>query len=190
MRVFLILIGFAGGLATVTTCGYYRRDQRIFNTFVRAGTIILVTTGIALASLIALCAFKYCRSKFVAVWRKRDQIGSQKNQCGSQTQETVESKEQRVDNDNELYTNYIPALHMTTCLIILFSNIHAHLVRSMYPVAAFEAKNFIVNVAEIIVLVTELRIRKNEIARGLVGALFCNYASHLYLHYLRTTELN
>ena len=182
LRVFSLVASLSAGLVILTTCGYYRRDQRIFITVVRTGTIILVTTGVALAALIAMCAFEYSRLKFIAMWSERAEISFPKNQRGSQAQETktVESKDQRVDNDNELYTNYIPALHMTTCLIIIFSNIYVHVVKSKYPVGAFEAKNFIVGVAEVIVLVTELRIRKNEIARGLVGALslFNSYTPH------------
>ena len=73
------------------------------------------------------------------------------------------------DRDNELYTHYVPALHMISSLIIAFANIYVLYSPGKSVTAAFDQKSYLVILAEIVVLVTELRIRKNEVARGLVS---------------------
>ena len=80
-----------------------------------------------------------------------------------------------IDNDREMYTNYIPALHMVSCLIILFANSSTYLADRDDLTEAIDKKNYIILIAEIIVLVIELRIRKNEITRGLVRTTIDHY---------------
>ena len=73
-----------------------------------------------------------------------------------------------IDNDSELYANYIPALHMISMFVIIVSGLYVGLVPHEYQRMAYDRKNYIVLCAEILILVVELRIRKNEITRGLV----------------------
>ena len=71
--------------------------------------------------------------------------------------------EMTVDHDKELYTNYIPALHMASSLTIILAASILH----FQPQVAY-----VIILAEVTVLVIELRIRKNEIARALVRMSF------------------
>jgi hypothetical protein len=71
------------------------------------------------------------------------------------------------DNDSELYKNYIPALHMISSAVLA-----ATAAFDQFSDRSIESSRLISVVvslfAQILVLVVELRIRKNEITRGLV----------------------
>ena len=74
-----------------------------------------------------------------------------------------------VDNDRELYSNYIPALHMLSLFVMGMANVYWKYARQSDETESLKIRNYITLGAQIMVLVIELRIRKNEIARGLVS---------------------
>jgi hypothetical protein len=80
-----------------------------------------------------------------------------------------------------LYTNYIPALHMTTSIIIIFYNVYLSFLVNSDKLENFEMKNYFVIASQIMVLVIELRIRKNEITRGLV-----RYTSAIHISWYKS----
>ena len=70
------------------------------------------------------------------------------------------------DSDSELYTNYVPALHMISSAMLAAAATHKRFT-TMSPGSSLTSA-IICLLAQILVLVVELRIRKNEITRGLV----------------------
>ena len=98
---------------------------------------------------------------------------------------TKSMKKEENDDDINLYRNYIPALHMTSTLIIAFANIVAKYASNDNASSAYKGKSHAVLIGEILVLVIELRIRKNEIARGLVSARFALFSFNLQTFILR-----
>jgi hypothetical protein len=133
----------------------------------RVGTAIVGGSGIFFIFLIAVCAFKYCRLPS----HQQSLISSisNLNPCKRLPKKPDGAKKQKKkDEDNELYTNYIPALHMTTSIIIIFYNVYLSFLVNSDKLENFEMKNYFVIASQIMVLVIELRIRKNEITRGLV----------------------
>ena len=83
-------------------------------------------------------------------------------------QNVDENIETAADKDSEVYRNYVPAFHMLSSILLCT----AIVVRGCYVKSESEtirnSMNYVVLGAEILVLIIELRIRKNEITRGLV----------------------
>ena len=73
------------------------------------------------------------------------------------------------DNDRELYSNYIPALHMLSLFVMGMANVYWKYTRQNDEGESLKIRIYINLASQIMVLVIELRIRKNEIARGLVS---------------------
>ena len=68
----------------------------------------------------------------------------------------------------EIYSTLIPAIHMIFIIVIVSTNISVRL-RQMHAQYLYDRRIYIILAAEIMILVIELRIRKNEIAKGLVS---------------------
>lgn len=79
--------------------------------------------------------------------------------------------ETAADKDSEVYRNYVPAFHMLSSILLCT----AIVVRGCYLKSGTELvrnnMNYVVLCAEILVLIVEIRIRKNEITRGLVRSM-------------------
>lgn len=166
LRVSIIVLIAIIGLMALTISNFFRSDGRIYQAMNYVGMLILTVAGLIFGSLIATCALKYCRDKFSLPLDKRFFLANLPIKSKEASMKVRDSKD--IDDDIELYTNYIPGLHMTASLIVIISYLYVGLMPTQYITSAYERKNYIVIVAEVIVLVIELRIRKNEIARGLV----------------------
>ena len=84
------------------------------------------------------------------------------------------------DDGGELYTNYIPGLHMLSALFLIYAEVSVNLSPSDQMNESIRNRNYIVLFAVVMVLVIELRVRKNEIARELVRHQ-CYYDSYILL---------
>lgn len=121
--------------------------------------------GIYFVALILVCAFKYCRIKLATPADRQALL----RLFVKQEEEANKIKTDiLIDNDSELYGNYIPALHMISIFVIIVSGLYVGIAPHEYQSMAYDGKHYIVLCAEILILVVELRIRKNEITRGLV----------------------
>lgn len=168
LRVTVIVLIAVVGLMTLTISNFFRSDGRKYQVMNYVGMLILTVAGLTFGSLIATCAFKFCRSKLKISSDRSIFLASTTRSSG--TESLLKARKcKEIDDDTELYTNYIPGLHMTASLIVIISYLYVGLMPTQYITSAYERKNYIVIVAEVIVLVIELRIRKNEIARGLVS---------------------
>jgi hypothetical protein len=163
------------GILLSVISNFKRNDLNQYWILFRMGQAFISLAGFMFASLVSLCAYKYCYLKLHSAsnrealisWLRRTSTGSK----------NVE--EQSRENDRELYTNYIPALHMVSMLTIVAAEFYMYSAKGVAQARSYEQKNYIVITAEICVLVIELRIRKNEIARGLV-CVFFSITYHLF----------
>ena len=160
-------------IATLTAISYFfftinlllREDSRIL---VVTGEFILAFAGLTYGGLIYFSAFKYIREKLCSANDRRillckiirnffpdyDKLGN---------------AEKCEEIDSDLYTHYIPALHMISSLMMSLAFVAALTASKRDKAGTTEIGHYILLLAEILVLVIELRIRKNEIARGLVS---------------------
>ena len=125
-------------------------------------------------SLIGLCAFKYLHPN-LRTSLDRNAFQAQLISLFRRSVLEIEGK-QRNENIHEIYCNYIPALHMiaTICLVVAYFSIKV--LDGYDDVTVYESRTYIVIACEIVILVIELRIRKNEVARALVRN--CEYLAN------------
>jgi heme/copper-type cytochrome/quinol oxidase subunit 2 len=71
------------------------------------------------------------------------------------------------ESTDYIYTHYIPALHMIAYIILSFTGF-----ASVVGPSSLEVYNYLSLLGQIMVLVIELRIRKNEVARELVSYVY------------------
>ena len=139
------------------------RSQRLLN---YSGWLIVGLAELLFISLILLCGVNYCQSK-IGTASSRKAIFSWIRSLFRRTEAGVKGGYD-IDYDNELYANHIPAVYMTSIVMMIFSTIYVSAIGAEQNVTAFERRNYVIVIAEIMVLVSELRIRKNEHSRGLV----------------------
>lgn len=168
--IFILVTGFIG--MTFYTASYYCQIQASlasYDTIVLVANAFVSASGIVLILSMSLCAISYCRQKLNCPIAKQMLQRLLFLSPKVSIAEIHKDDCLRIDTDKELYTNYIPALHMLSLLLLSVANVYVKYTRRINATRALENKNFITLVAEIMVLVIELRIRKNEIARGLVS---------------------
>ena len=175
LRVTVIVLLSAIGQIVYTSSNFMRSHVQTHRLTMLVGVITRASASLCFLLLISLCAVKYCHAVF---WNVVNQpaIVPWILDVSKKALEAINGiRHNSMDDDCELYTNTIPALHMTACVVIIVSYLYTGMIPHTYVASAFETKNFTVIIAEIVVLVIELRIRKNEIARGLV----CDFRNSL-----------
>ena len=151
----------------ILTIGTLSQPYTNSNLMKRIGTAIVGSSGVFFVLLIAVCAYKYCA--LPSHQQSLITLISNLNPCERlPVKSDGATRQKKKDGDNELYTNYIPGLHMATSAVIIFYNVYLAFLVNSNKLVNFEMKNYIVIASQIMVLVIELRIRKNEITRGLV----------------------
>lgn len=171
LRTFSILFtGFIG--LTFYTVSYYCLSQEkntSYNAIFFIGDVTVTACGLILLLTILRSAVSYLQEKLkcpVATLFFRRLLVSPKIH---QEEEVEDDSSNTVDNDRELYSNYIPALHMLSLFVMGMANVYWKYARQSDETESLKIRNYITLGAQIMVLVIELRIRKNEIARGLVS---------------------
>ena len=132
------------------------------------GEFFLAFAGCAYGGLIYYSAYKFCREKLLTADDRKNYLEKIIRNCFPGYQE-LENSEKYDGIDSDLYTNYIPALHMMSSTLMSVAFVAALTSPKSYKPEVTEIGKYILLLAEILVLVTELRIRKNEVARGLVS---------------------
>ena len=161
---FIIIALSVFGMFCRTIKYFYRQEALVHKILSFTGLIALALSGIAYVTLIMRCFYKYCCLKKLDCPSGR----------GAYVRGIVNSFKHNLSKgstkDDELYTNHVPALHMLSSLVIASTNVVVtYLIPPSTAFLATQCKYYIILAAEILVLVIELRIRKNEIARGLVS---------------------
>lgn len=169
LRALIIAITTVVSYALITVAYFFNDDSYSFRALNIIGLLFQAAAGLLYMCLIYLCAFKYCREKICVASDRRCFCNNAFTSCKAiLSMRWLRCRESNV-NDGELYTNYIPALHMMSSVFITVGTAVFTLSTRANQAVSIASKNYIVLLAEIMVLVIELRIRKNEIARGLVG---------------------
>ena len=145
-----------------------RNDHRSFLLLTHFGWSLCGFAAAAFMFLVGLCAYKYCHHKLQTTSDREALLAWLRNPFKKTSPPVKGYTNKATDNDSELYTNYVPAMHMISMVVIIISGIYVGLLPGEHQNLAHEIKNYTIIVAEIMILVIELRIRKNEIARGLV----------------------
>ena len=169
LRVFSIAVSGSIGFAILTICNFFRNDIVTYRILNQLGSLLTSIACLIYLILTFWCAVKYVKKKLSTADERNALISFMT--CRPKP---MGAPDDFIDNDSELYINCIPALHITALFIVFISSAFTHLMSLLASDAdrgsAYERKNYICIVAQIIVLITELRIRKNEIARGLVNS--------------------
>ena len=168
LRATIVTIAAVVGFTTMSLCNFVRYDNRTYHTLNAIGWFVAAIGGIIYASLILLCAVKYIRVKLLTPSDRKALFTWLRNSLRKSAFGAKCNKDKIDDNDSELYTNYIPAVHMAAMLMVIIASMSVGATTGQNNIRAYESRNYAIIVAEIVVLVVELRIRKNEIARGLV----------------------
>lgn len=130
-----------------------------------AGTLFFFIACIVYGILIASCISQYCDEKLRTSNDRRQCLRwftHYQTDINSNNNEKDQNTDMNADNDSDLYINYIPGLHIASSIVIIAGASARHMQAEL---------GYLVLLAEITVLVLELRIRKNEVARGLVSIL-------------------
>lgn len=168
VTVLVVLGGF--GVSLISFSNFFRNDRATLTRISIAGISLANVAAALYVCLMITCLYKYCRNYFGTRLKRQLNFSAIVAQFGPKT--LSKDEKNRVQYDYELYKNYIPALHMISSLVILTATAVTG-AGSGKETNAIEKKNYIVLIAEVVVLVIELRIRKNEIARGLVSHVKC-----------------
>ena len=170
LRTFTILSAGFIGLILFTTSYYCRSEPEKFRfeKIKLTGIVFVSLAAIILMFTILLCFGSFTIEKLKRSVAKQwfQRIFKSKKIC---VDEVLEDDSLKIDADTELYNNYVPALHMLSLIVIGIANTYYKTTQRNDEAKALEIRNYTSLAAEILVLVIELRIRKNEIARGLVS---------------------
>ena len=142
-----------------------------------SGTALQTLAALIFFTLTASCAVKYCYSRIHSPASRQIVMDWWTSRFQKTSKENPVIGINPIDQDRELYTDYIPAIHMIFCLVIIIANAIVFRSSSAEKLVAFDIRNYIATTAEVCVLIVELRIRKNEIARGLVSSLIVTVIS-------------
>ena len=166
--LFILSIGLIG-MISYTASYYYRstKNNGDYDITSLIGNIFVSASGLVFVGTIFLSFISYVDEKLKCpIARNKFQKLFSSPKIGDKV---LEDDCLKIDTDRELYSNYIPALHMVSLLLIIVANIYLKYTTRKDNSRATISWGYITLAAEIMVLIIELRIRKNEIARGLVS---------------------
>ena len=186
MRTFSILITFAIGVTCNTFFYYFEGSTSISATsfLSYSGKVLIPLSGFLFVVTVMICFANYCKTrqiqlpKFLARIQKlfKNKV---ENYDNNDNNDSFDNKSYDVSvmnrndannesqNHYELYANYIPSIHMIAIFIISIASYDENYVSPFLPRDVH--REYFILFAEVMVLVLEYRIRKNEIAKGLVS---------------------
>jgi hypothetical protein len=132
-------------------------------------------SGFLYFSVIGLCAYKYYHAN-LRTSVDREAFKAQLRNIFGRSVPRIHGK-QRKEYAYEIYNNYIPALHMIASMTLVAAYCGIKPLSEFDHSIVYESRTWVVIASEVVVLVIELRIRKNEVARGLVSVI----SSPIYL---------
>ena len=183
VRTTLLAVFLVIGMLFYTISSCFETGLYLSRTLETVGLAFSSASGLLFLFIVSVCATTYCRQKLGTSLARKILVSWLLSPIRRPSSRIDPNDPEVEDNDSDLYTNYIPAFHMLSIILIGLSNTLVPIIRygdGHRRLLIF--RNYITLVAEIIVLVIELRIRKNEIARGLV--------SYLLLDLLRWTPIH
>ena len=189
MRCFAILITFAFGLSSNTFFYFYQNSISISPFLYYSGKSFIPFSGFLFFVTVLTCLFKYCNTQlnlpsksileFIRLFKNKvenydnnDDRNESFDENNSNHRGTMSNRYDLNNtkfNNHELYTNYIPTIHMIAITIICIARFFTSYYHEKLGDFHHLNRYYVVLAAEAMVLVLEYRIRKNEIAKGLVS---------------------
>ena len=152
-RIFAMAVLSATGYIFQTSSYFVQQQSNSQSLLILLSAVFIYSVSILFSVLVFLSAIKYCIEKLKA----RKSTVNKTAKIGTAD-----------DNGGELYTNYIPGLHMMSALILVMAEVSVAVSPTLNVNESIRNRNYIVLFAVVMILVIELRVRKNEIARELV----------------------
>ena len=172
VRTTLLAIFLVLGLLFYTIASCFETGQYLSRTLSTLGLAFSSASGLLFLFIVSFCATTYCRQKLGTSLARKILVSWLLSSIRRSAKRIDPNDPEVEDNDSDLYTNYVPAIHMLSIIIIGVSSMLVATVKDEKALVHLTIfRNYVTLVAEIMVLVVELRIRKNEIARGLVSWL-------------------
>ena len=157
------------GLFCTTASLYFRDERPTYSGLVFAGGICAVITGTLFLLTVLLCVYRsYSRILVIKLHKLNCLPGIYQSSKIEESEIQDDDEDQIIFRNDMMYTHYIPFLHIVSILIISAANYAVKYSKDRSRQESMTIKHFITLAAETMVLVLEYRIRKNEIARGLV----------------------
>ena len=179
-RCFLVVLFLVLGLVFYTLPYFFPGDPCIPDKLRIVANILVLTSFTIYLVLTFVCFFKYLKEKIGTPTARKILL--------DWTLNPHNKKEKHLNddfNDSEMYRNYIPALHMVCLLVMAVGQVYTKFL-SEYNPGALDKENLVALTAQVLILVFELRIRKNEITRGLVSlVLLISLYISLLFHFFR-----
>lgn len=166
-RTFFITFVATMSFVLTTLAIFFFSDLEVTNNLSKAGFALSTMSGLMYLLLIGVCFVKFINEK-VGTVEARQMFYLSIMKYIKRPLLAIKPVEMTADLRSQLYTHCIPALHMISSLVISIALFAASYSPLRDLAHAYERKDYVVLAGEIIVLVIELRIRKNEVARGLV----------------------
>ena len=178
-RIFAMALISTAGYILQTLSYFVEKRSYSWSLLILLSGVSMYAVSILFTMFALLSAIKYCIEKIKA----RKSPGNLSVRTGTTD-----------DSDDELYTNYIPGLHMLSTLILGSAETSVALTPLDKIEDSIRNRNYVVLFVVVMVLVIELRVRKNEIARELVRSytVFFHFVllQHSYfLSYMNTKRL-
>ena len=155
------------GLMLFTTVDFFQSDGIDRMTVKLLAWAVTGLSAFLYFSVIGLCAFKYFRRNLRTPLDREAFLALLMN-IFRRSAPGREPK-QRKENAYEIYCNYIPALHMFASMTLVIAYCCIKPLNAYDHTIVYESRTWVVIASEVLVLVIELRIRKNEVARALVS---------------------
>jgi hypothetical protein len=158
------------GLIFLTIGFFFQGDSVGRRTVVYIGWGVEGLSVLLYFYLVGICAFKYLHPHLRTSLDRKAFLAQLIN-LFRRSVPGIEDK-QRNDNVHEVYSNYIPAIHMAATVILVVAFYGISFLDGYDNATVFESRTYIVIACEVVVLVIELRVRKNEVARALVSQCY------------------
>ena len=165
LRVFVILVSGILGHLLSSMCRILVFHLYGHEIFKNTGQALLYLSGAGYVILIVMCVLNYAHQRLGTSAARIIYFKWLRNPTFKWR--VTDDAIPFISNDNsELYTTYIPALHMISSMLLTVGRTYEALEKN--DTSHGMTRISVSLVGQILVLVVELRIRKNEITRGLV----------------------
>ena len=161
------------GVFCSTSSFFFRQEKSIYTGLIFTGNIAATLAGVLFVFTVLLCFYR----SYILTRGCDCPFGiSQPLKINESKSRNYKEDQSKIINDR-IYTHFIPFLHMISVLVIAAANFVTKFSTGDQRGAANKVKQYVTLGVEIVILVLEYRIRKNEVARGLVRMLLlvCNF---------------
>lgn len=151
------------GLMLFTTGVFFQSDGVGRTTIKLLAWSVTGMTAFLYFAVIGLCAQKYFLTNLRTSIDRKAYLTQLTNSFGRSAPGD--------ENAYKIYNNYIPALHMIASITLIVAYCAIRPLGGYNHSVVYESRTWIVIASEVTILVIELRIRKNEVARALVSVI-------------------